>query len=240
MGTKSLPHTQPNLAPIANLIGEPTRAAMLSELLDGGVLTATELAARAGVAPSTASEHLARLAAGGLLRVEAWGRHRYYGLAGPEVARALEALAALSRPSACADPFEREVLDGLRFGRTCYDHLAGRLGVTVRDALIARGVLVEDGPEHAVTPVGEAWLAGFGIELPAVRRTRRSFARACLDWSERRPHLAGALGAALLDRLVALGWIVREPGERAVRLTQAGRLGLARDLDLDLPPTPGP
>ncbi|HUZ01811.1 MAG TPA: helix-turn-helix domain-containing protein [Thermomicrobiaceae bacterium] len=225
---------QPNLAPIANLIGEPARATMLLELLGGGALTATELAARAEVAPSTASEHLARLVDGGLLRVEAQGRHRYYRLAGPEVARILEALGTLGRPVDGGDPFEHEVLDGLRFGRTCYDHLAGRLGVVVRDALVERGVLVEDGVEHGVTPAGEAWFAAFGIEVPAVRRARRSFARSCLDWSERRPHLAGALGAALLDRLVALGWVARVPGERMVVLTSAGRLGLARELGIRL------
>lgn len=228
----------PNLAPIANLIGEPARAAMLSELLGGGALTATELATRAGVAPSTASEHLTRLVAGGLLHVQTQGRHRYYRLAGPQVARTLEALGAHGRPDDGGDAFEREVLDGLRFGRTCYDHLAGRLGVALRAALIERGVLVEDGAEHRVTPEGEAWFATLAIDLQAVRRARRSFARSCLDWSERRPHLAGALGAALLERLIELGWIVPQPGERAVRLTPAGRLGLERELGLRIPAPP--
>lgn len=225
----------PNLAPVADLIGEPARAVMLSELLGGGALTATELAVRAEVASSTASEHLAKLVSGGLLSVETQGRHRYYRLASLEIARILEALGAHSDPMAGGDTFEREVLQGLRFGRTCYDHLAGYLGVALRSALIERGALVEDGVEHRVTPDGEVWFAAFGIDLHAVRGARRSFARRCFDWSERRPHLAGALGAALLDRLFEQGWIVREPGERLVVVTDAGRLGFARELGIRLP-----
>lgn len=225
----------PNFAPFADLIGEPARAVMLSELLGGGALTATELAARAEVAPSTASEHLSKLVTGGLLSVETQGRHRYYRLASLEIARILEALGAYSRPMDGSDTFEREVLQGLRFARTCYDHLAGHLGVALRSALIERGMLVEDGAEHRVTPEGAVWFAAFGIDLDAVRGARRSFARRCFDWSERRPHLAGALGAALLSHLIEQGWIVREPGERMVVVTEAGQLGFARELDIRVP-----
>jgi DNA-binding transcriptional ArsR family regulator len=209
----------PDLAPVGFLLGDPTRASMLSELSDGRALTAGELAARAGVSPSTASAHLSRLVTGGLLAVVAQGRHRYYRLAGEPVAHALETLAALAPAATARDPFEREVLTGLRFARTCYGHLAGRLGVGLRDGLLERGLLREAGAEHRVTPAGEAWLAEVGVDLAAARRARRSFARACLDWSERRPHLAGSLGDSLLAALVERGWVARRPGERAVDLT---------------------
>src|SRR2546429_3922082 len=178
----------PDLAPVAALVGEPARAAMLTELLDGRALTAGELAARAGVSPSTASAHLSRLVEGGLLAVVSQGRHRYYRLAGRPVASALEALAALAPPAEAHGPFQREVLAGLRFARTCYGHLAGGLGVALRDRLLAAELITEEGVEHRVTAAGERWLTGLGVDLDAARRARRSFARACLDWSERRPH----------------------------------------------------
>ncbi len=222
----------PHFAPIAALIAEPPRAVMLAELLGGRALTATELAAGAEVAPSTASAHLAKLVAGSLLSVEVQGRHRYYRLAGREVARALETLGVLVGPPLGEDPFERAALHELRFARTCYDHLAGQLGVAMRCALLERGILREDGVEHRVTGRGEAWFAAFGVDLQAARRARRSFARRCLDWTERRPHLAGALGAALLGRLVDRAWVTRRCNERALDLTLAGRSALARELGL--------
>jgi DNA-binding transcriptional ArsR family regulator len=225
----------PDLAPVGSLLGDPARATMLSELCDGRALTAGELAARAGVSPSTASAHLSRLVAGGLLAVVAQGRHRYYRLAGERVAHALETLAALAPVAAARDPFEQEVLTGLRFARTCYGHLAGWLGVALRDGLLERGVLREAGAEHRVTRAGEAWFAEVGVDLAAARRGPRSFARACLDWSERRPHLAGSLGDSLLAALVGRGWVSRQPGERAVELTGAGRQALRASLGLTLP-----
>jgi len=225
----------PDLAPVGALVGEPTRAAMLAELLDGRALTAGELAARAAVGASTASSHLSRLVEGGLLAVVRQGRHRYYRLAGPRVAHALEALATLAPAAEARDPFEREILTGLRFARTCYGHLAGRLGVALRDRLLERELIRQDGLEHRVTPAGERWFTELGIDLDAARGTRRSFARACLDWSERRPHLAGGLGDAMLAALVARGWVRRQPGERAVELTEAGRAGLQASLGLSLP-----
>lgn len=229
MGTNS------DLAKIASLIGHSSRAAMLEELLDGQALTATELAIRAEIAPSTASEHLAQLVDGGLLRLERQGRHRYYCLAGPEIASLLEAMGTVGSSSRRESAGESEPPVGLYFARVCYDHLAGWLAVAIRSALITKGILVEDGAEHRVTSTGEAWLSTLGIDLDAARRARRSFARRCLDWSERRPHLAGALGSALLQRLFELGWILRVPGERTVELTAAGRRGLARELDLEVP-----
>jgi DNA-binding transcriptional ArsR family regulator len=227
----------PRLAPVGALIGDPTRAAMLNELFDGRALTAGELAARAGVAASTASAHLGRLVEGGLLAVVNQGRHRHYRLASSEVADALEGLAALTQApaaSTAAAPFDREILSGLRFARSCYGHLAGRVGVAVRDGLLERDLLRPVGAEHVVTPAGEAWFAGLGVDVAAARRARRSFARSCLDWSERRPHLAGALGDALLTALLERAWLRRLSGERAVELTEAGAHGLQTALGISV------
>ena len=227
----------PDLAAVAALIGERARAAMLVELLSGQALTASELAARADIAPSTASEHLARLAEGGLITCVAQGRHRYYRLAGPEIARLLEMLGQLAQPAHPAparDRFESELAQRIRFARSCYDHLAGWLGVAVLDAVLARGLLEPTGRDFQLTSAGEAWFTAFGVEPDAVRRARRAFARACLDMTERRPHLAGALGAALLARLQELGWIERLAGERAVLLTPLGLAGLRTSLGVQV------
>ena len=224
----------PNLSPVATLIGDPTRSALLAQLFDGAARTAGELACGAGVSPQVASNHLAKLLAGGLLALEVQGRHRYYRLARPEVAQALEALAGLGMPEPANTPrrVELKVPPELRFARTCYDHLAGELGVAMSRALLQRGYLLEEDARFETTPEGEAWLAGFGVPITELRRSRRTFARRCLDWSERRPHLGGALGTAVLKRLLDLGWVVRIPGNRAVRLTVAGSLALERELDL--------
>ncbi|HLH21238.1 MAG TPA: winged helix-turn-helix domain-containing protein [Chloroflexota bacterium] len=221
------------IATTAGLIGERTRAAMLAELLGGHALTSTELAVRAHITPPTASVHLAKLVEGGLLAVEVQGRHRYYRLAGVEVARVLEELGGLSASPERAVPPCHSLPEGLRFARTCYDHLAGKLAVAIRDALLEREIVQEAGIEHLATERGGAWLTAFGVDVAAARRARRSFARRCLDWTERRPHLAGALGAALLDRLVERGWLVRQPGERTVLLTRAGAAGFSQELGFD-------
>lgn len=216
-----------NLAEIGQLVGDPARAAMLQALMSGRALTAGELAFQAGVTASTASGHLAKMTAAGLLAPAKQGRHRYFRLASGEVARMLEAVqlvAALHAP-----PRHRSRSGGdeaLRFARTCYDHLAGRLGVALADSLTERGQieLAEEG--GIVTAAGEAFLADLGLDLAAARAKRRSFCRPCLDWSERRPHIAGALGAALADRLLALGWLRRQRDSRAVTITPPGRLAL--------------
>ncbi len=215
-------------------MGDPTRAAMLVQLFGGHARTAGELACGAGVSAQVASNHLAKLLAGGLLALEVQGRHRYYRLAGPQVAAALEALAALAPQAPACPPgaVASRVPPELRFARTCYDHLAGELGVAITGALHQRGVLVEHREHFDVTPEGEAWLVRFGVPVGAARTARRAFARRCLDWSERRAHVGGALGAALRARLLELGWVVQVPESRAVRLTVSGAVACEREFGL--------
>ena len=222
------------MAEIAAAIGLPARASVLAALLDGRALTAKELAHRAGVAAPTASGHLARLLDAGLLSVARQGRHAYFRLASPAVGHMLEAMLAVAADRA-GDPPPRWRGDArLRLARTCYDHLAGQVGVALADALAAHGhvVLGADGGE--VTADGAAFLGRFGIDVDALGHGRRAFCRPCLDWSERRPHLAGAVGAALAARCFALGWIVRLRDTRAVRIAPEGERGLAETFGLDL------
>ncbi|WP_342586853.1 helix-turn-helix transcriptional regulator, partial [Methylobacterium aquaticum] len=220
----------------AALVGDPARAAMLAVLMDGRALTAAELARAAGVTAQTASGHLAKLAEAGLLTVARQGRHRYHRLASSGVARMLEGVMAVAatavpdpaRPPSLRPPGPRDA--ALREARTCYDHLAGRLAVVMAESLVARGAveLGEDG--GVLTPAGEVFLRGLGVDLDASARTARSrgrvFCRPCLDWSERRPHIAGALGAALLATGLDRGWLRRCEGSRAVAVTPAGQLAL--------------
>lgn len=224
-----------DMAEIGALIGDPARANMLAALADGRALTASELSYIARVTPQTTSGHLAKLAAANLLACARQGRHRYYRLASPLVAQMLESImtvAALHLPP--RRPLPSRIDAAMRTARTCYDHLAGRLGVGLADALRARGqiVLGEDGGE--VTAGGVRFLAEFGVVLPAASGSRRPFCRPCLDWSERRWHMAGAVGAALCRRSFELGWIERARGSRAVSITSAGRRGFAEAFALDL------
>jgi DNA-binding transcriptional ArsR family regulator len=212
----------------AHLIGEPARAGMLTLLLDGAARTAGELAREAGVTPQTASAHLAQLLEGGLVQVAAQGRHRYFRLAGPEVARALEALSLLTPAARVA----ARVPEALRFARTCYDHLAGRLAVDLVLGLERKGHLTGGDDAYALTPSGEAYFGRLGVDVEGLSRGRRAFARPCLDWSERRPHLAGALGAALAQCLFEKKWVARAQDARGVRLTVTGRQGFERELGL--------
>src|SRR4051794_4814591 len=223
-----------DVAAAAELVGHPARAAMLGALMDDRGLPATELAAAAGVTAPTASSHLARLLDGRLVTVERHGRHRYYRLAGHEVAEAVEALARIAPPGPAPAPVAKSTAGELRAARTCYDHLAGVLGVALADALQGDGTLERRDRAFTLSADGEARLRALGVDLDAVRGQRRAFARACLDWSERRDHVAGALGAALLRRLLELGWIERDDRSRAVRVTAAGRTGLAERLGVAL------
>ncbi|MGW5429169.1 ArsR/SmtB family transcription factor [Streptomyces sp. NPDC004059] len=216
------------LAALASLIADETRAACLLALLDGRAWTAGELARRAGVAPSTLSEHLGKLVAGGLLAEERQGRHRYVRLADARVAALVEDLAAQVPPAAVRRPprtlRESSAGSAMARGRTCYDHLAGRLGIAVTDALTLRGLLRQD-TGFALTDAGVEWFRAAGIALEV--SGRRPLARACLDWTERRPHLAGAAGAALCRHALDAGWCVRIGSERAVKVTPSGERQLA-------------
>jgi DNA-binding transcriptional ArsR family regulator len=222
------------LAEIGALVGDPGRANMLAALIDGRALTARELADHAGVTPQTASGHLARLVTAGLIKVEPQGRHRYHRLASAEVAAMLESMmqianAAPSRPIRLGPKDE-----ALRAARSCYDHLAGRLGVALADALVARRFIDLDADGGAVTDAGRTFLTEFGVDASAPSCGRRPFCKPCLDWSERRPHLAGVLGAQLLDRSLALGWVRRLEGTRALSITPKGRQGFVRDFEAAL------
>lgn len=218
-----------SLSGTAALIGDPARANILTSLLDGRARTATELAYTAGVTAQTASGHLGKLVEGRLLGVAVQGRHRYFRLASPEVARMLETIlvVAAAEPEAAKPRATPRVSPELRAARTCYDHLAGRLGVAIADALVSRGLIVLSEEAGEATEAGRAWLAQFGVLVEPAGRSKRLFCRPCLDWSERRPHLAGRLGAALCRQCEELGWIDRARDGRVVTLTQTGRRGFA-------------
>ena len=205
---------------------------MLEALFDGTPRSAGALAREAGIAASTASHHLGRLLDAGLIVVEPDGRRRAFRLAGPDVAHALEALAVISpqRPSRTLRRATR--LEAERVARTCYDHLAGRLGVAVCDALLEARAIAPDGErDYVLGPRADRAFDALGVTLPLPGR--RAYARACLDWSERRPHLAGALGAAVAETLLDRRWVARVPGTRALRVTEAGREGLRDALSLE-------
>jgi len=212
-----------SVSQIGAAIGEPARSRMLYCLLDGRARTGTELAVVADVTPSTASVHLQRLVATHLVKVLAQGKHRYYSLQGEDVAAALEALIVLAGGSRV--PFTPSTPSRLRLARTCYDHIAGTLGVHLHDRFTLLGWLkgpADDGGCD-LTPAGAQALKDLGVPLEDVRTSRRRFAYACLDWSERRPHLAGALGAALLEHLLRKKWVQRDLDSRALSVTALGR-----------------
>ena len=215
----------PPIAAIAALIGDPARATMLAALMDGRALTVSELAGTAGVTLPTASAHLAKLAAAGLLSAERQGRHRYFRLSGPDVGEVLEGMMGLSQRTGAARVRTGPRDAALRAARVCYDHLAGERGVDLLRGLVQRGFVVEEG-ELALSPAGRGFVAEFGIDLAALERGRRPLCRHCLDWSERRGHLGGALGAALLDNRIARRWARREAG-RVVAFTPEGERAFA-------------
>lgn len=221
------------VAGVAALIGDPARAAMLWALMDGRALTAGELASTAGVTPQTASEHLARLVEAGLIAVAPQGRRRYHRLASPAVARLIESLMAFSAPQARTRPVVGPRQAALRRARTCYDHLAGEVAVGIADRMQARGQLELSHDGAALTADGEAFLSSLGLDLEA-SRAKRVFCRPCLDWSERRLHLAGAVGAALCALSLERGWFRRSLGGRALEITPRGHSALREAFDLRL------
>ena len=227
------------IAEVGAVVGDPARAAMLTVLMDGRALTASELAGIAGITPQTASTHLARLIAVELVTVEQQGRHRYHRLAGPSAARLLE---GLMQHASMHDWQRRAPRTGprneaLRQARTCYDHLAGRLGVAIADALVARGHVEIEDEAGLITEQGARFFAKTGIMPPdqttAGRLVTRPLCRLCLDWSERRPHLAGRLGAAICAHGFASGWLRRIDGTRAVAITPKGRTAMAKVLGIE-------
>lgn len=216
-------------AQIAALSGDPARASMLHALMDGRALTASELARAAGIAPQSASSHLARMTAAGLLAVERQGRHRYHRLATPSVARMMESIMQVASD---LEPDRRRLTVGprdaaLRKARTCYDHFAGQLGVALADALVEQGRIELTGDGGILTPAGVAFLGEIGIDTSSMlargtKRSGRVLCRPCLDWSERRPHLAGLVGATLCSHSMDRGWTRRIAGTRAVDVTPEG------------------
>ncbi|MFJ9643888.1 ArsR/SmtB family transcription factor [Streptomyces sp. NPDC101206] len=228
--------TSKDLASLASLFADETRAAFLLALLDGRAWTAGELARHAGVAPSTASEHLGKLVAGGVLAEERQGRHRYVRLADPGTAQLVEDLAARAGPAGPGGPGApgnlraASTARAMERGRTCYDHFAGRLGITITEAMTGRGLLRQD-TGFALTDQGLAWFEGLGLSLTP--KGRRPVARGCLDWTERRLHLAGLAGSALCRHAMDTGWCVRIGSERAVKVTPAGERALEAALGID-------
>jgi DNA-binding transcriptional ArsR family regulator len=218
----------------AALIGKPARAAMLVALLDGRSLSAGELARAAGVSPSTGSEHLSRLTAGGLTTVTRSGRQRYYTLNGDQVAQALEALQALAPPNPPRSLRDARIGSTLSFARSCYDHLAGQLAVRLADALTQQEAIAPliAGQKGTLLDASHPLLGDLGLDVP-IRTSRRPMVRGCLDWSERQPHLAGHLGSALLATLTARGWLRPTATNRSLHLTEDGRRGLAQLLAID-------
>jgi len=225
----------PNIAEIAALMGEPSRATMLVALLGKDALPATELASQAFISPQTASSHLSKLVAGRLLTVEQHGRHRYYRLASDEVGRAIESLAIIAPPPRAADTTqEDERLKTVRYARTCYDHLAGKVAVAIARALEQREYLVRSGRDYDVSESGKKWFGKLDIDIDNLRTNRRAFASQCLDWSERQYHISGALGAALLERMLNLKYVARSRTPRCIRVTWEGKKALNRLLNLNL------
>jgi len=217
---------------IATAIGEPARARMLYCLVDGHARTSTELAIVAEVSPSTASVHLNRLKAERLVKVFAQGKHRYYSLHGPQVAAVLEALSVLA---GAGKKFVPNTPNRLKAARTCYDHIAGTLGVALHDRFRARGWLWNiDDRAYELSPSGARAQAALGIDVDETRMLRRRFAYPCLDWSERRPHLGGALGAALLKCLLKRRWVSQDLDNRALSITGAGQCELRTRFDLEV------
>lgn len=214
-----------NFAEVASLIGNPSRAAMLVSLLGGKALPAGDLARAAGISPQTASTHLAKMIYAGLLIQESYGRHKYFRLANSEVGHALEALQIISPPKPIRSLRESNQLHALQFARTCYDHLAGKIGVALTDRFLELRFIEKSGKEFILSTEGKTRLYKFGVEVEKSPKSRRCFARQCLDWSERQHHLAGSLGASLTKRLFELKWIENLPDGRAVSVTAAGIKG---------------
>jgi DNA-binding transcriptional ArsR family regulator len=225
----------PTFAATAALFGHPVRAAILSVLLDGRALPAGELAYAGGVNPATASSHLGKLLDGGILAVEVEGRHRYYRLAGPHIAEAIESLLAVTPIGTLRRKAPSREARRLQRARRCYDHLAGRLGVAVTAALVDRGIIVPvANKQYEISPTGAEWFAELGIDIGSLRHSSRGLARQCLDWTEREHHLAGPLGVALLGLMCEKGWVSCSKRDRALQLTPSGQIALSEHMGIEI------
>ena len=224
----------PQIAEIAALVGDPARANILCALLGGRALTATELAFAAGVSPQTTSGHLGKLLAARLLVLMKQGRHRYFRLAGPHVGQMLEGIMNVALAGPPRFQPKSKLDDDLRHARTCYDHIAGLLGVRLAERLTEREFVILGDEAGEVTPAGADFLSNFGVDLSGARAKRRVFCRPCLDWTERRPHIGGAVGAALARRCFELKWIERVRDSRALVITPTGRVGLTEIFRLSI------
>lgn len=222
-----------HVAAAASLLSDSSRSIMLTYMLDGRYHTSGELARAAGITPQTASFHLKKLEEAGFLDQTKQGRHRYYGLKDPAIAQIIESLLTIT-PAAPVSSFKQAAEDqAIRYARTCYDHLAGSLGIQVAKALVDSGYVVQDHDQYILTTKGETFFTSFDINLETTRRKRRSFCHCCLDWSERKHHLAGALGHAMLERFLELDWLRKKSDSRALLLTEEGKYGFAEVFGLD-------
>jgi len=218
----------PDIARIASLVGDPARANMLTALMGGGALTASELALEAGIGLPTASSHLAKLMDGGLLSLASQGRHRYYGLATPQVAAMLESIMGVASSVGPKRTRPGPKDEAMREARVCYDHLAGEHAVAMFDGFVARDIVRVEGDAVALGGKGKSFFEAVGIDTSDLEGQRRPMCRACLDWSVRRTHLAGKLGAAILNKIVREKWARREKDSRVVRFTPPGRTAFQR------------
>jgi DNA-binding transcriptional ArsR family regulator len=221
-------------AQIASLIGEPTRATIMWSLLDGKAFTASELAITANTTQQSISMHLHKLVKAGLLIVESQGRHKYYKYAGNEIAYAIEAMANLVQQTGNINNIDKQIDNSIRYCRSCYDHLAGKVGVAITDSLLLDKKIIKSEHTFELSAEGYDWFTALGIDIEEIKKQRRSFLRPCLDWTERRYHIAGALGAALFNNLLLSDWIRRTKNSRSIIITSKGRKELYENFKLEI------
>lgn len=219
---------------IASLLCEPSRAKIVWNLLDGRAYTASELALVSDLSATSVSNHLSKLLNGEIVKVDVQGRHRYYSFASPEVAYVVESMANLANQKPSSKPYKQLKKNDVKYCRTCYDHLAGKVGVTIADKLISQKIIVLHDKTFLVTEKGSKFFNDFGLELSELKKQRRYFAKACLDWSERKYHLAGSLGAGLFDKMLQLDWLRRTKDSRAIVITSLGKSGLRDKFEVEL------
>ncbi|HQT91926.1 MAG TPA: winged helix-turn-helix domain-containing protein [Candidatus Kryptobacter bacterium] len=219
---------------VASLIGDKARSVMLWNLLDGRAYTATELSLCAEVSPQSASNHLAKLVDAGILEVRKQGRHRYYSYATPNAAQVIKSMAGLLPAGPGRNAITKCEPAGIIYARTCYDHIAGRVGVAIASSLVEKKIVRTREKEYLVTGPGRDWFLSLGLDVEEIRSRKRSFAHQCLDWTERKPHLAGALGASLLQMMLKKNWVRKMTTSRELLVTSAGRTGLKDTLGLEI------